>query len=124
MQLYNSNLTQNVMRRMAFFLQQKSRSLLWLWIRNTPWQQSIPARSLQKLLPTTVLARHASTKAEDIIPPKIQLRDYQEESIQSVLENLEKGHNRLGLSLATGSGKTVSRLCPNPCNLANMNNSR
>ncbi|KAE8551424.1 hypothetical protein EYB25_005311 [Talaromyces marneffei] len=55
----------------------------------------------------TVLARYASTKAEDIIPLKIQLRDYQEESIQSVIENLGKGHNRLGLSLATGSGKTV-----------------
>ncbi|KAL8859312.1 MAG: hypothetical protein Q9178_004250 [Gyalolechia marmorata] len=39
--------------------------------------------------------------------PAVLLRDYQEECIQSVLSNLEKGHKRLGISLATGSGKTV-----------------
>ncbi|KAH8889688.1 P-loop containing nucleoside triphosphate hydrolase protein [Thozetella sp. PMI_491] len=37
----------------------------------------------------------------------IRLRDYQEECIQSVLSSLGKGHKRLGISLATGSGKTV-----------------
>lgn len=36
-----------------------------------------------------------------------QLRPYQEESIQSVLKYLENGEKRLGISLATGSGKTV-----------------
>jgi len=36
-----------------------------------------------------------------------QLREYQEECIQSVLASLENGHKRLGISLATGSGKTV-----------------
>ena len=43
-------------------------------------------------------------------PPKIgiRLRQYQEECIQSVLDHLEKGQKRLGISLATGSGKTVS----------------
>ena len=40
--------------------------------------------------------------------PSIQLRDYQEECIQSVLSHLAKGHKRLGVSLATGSGKTVT----------------
>lgn len=40
--------------------------------------------------------------------PKILLRDYQEECIRSVLSYMEKGHKRLGVSLATGSGKTVS----------------
>jgi superfamily II DNA or RNA helicase len=38
----------------------------------------------------------------------IRLRQYQEECIQSVLSYLNKGHKRLGISLATGSGKTVS----------------
>ncbi|KAF5001765.1 hypothetical protein FDECE_10847 [Fusarium decemcellulare] len=39
--------------------------------------------------------------------PKLQLRDYQEECIQSVLKSLKTGHKRVGISLATGSGKTV-----------------
>ncbi|QIX01345.1 hypothetical protein AMS68_006862 [Peltaster fructicola] len=40
-------------------------------------------------------------------PPKIELRDYQQQSIASVIEYLSRGERRLGLSLATGSGKTV-----------------
>ncbi|KAJ5833293.1 ATP-dependent helicase IRC3 [Penicillium riverlandense] len=40
-------------------------------------------------------------------PHSIVLRDYQEESIQSVLKYLGEGHRRLGISLATGAGKTV-----------------
>ncbi|RHZ69918.1 hypothetical protein CDV55_108042 [Aspergillus turcosus] len=39
--------------------------------------------------------------------PAIVLRDYQEECIQSVLKYLDEGHKRLGISLATGAGKTV-----------------
>jgi superfamily II DNA or RNA helicase len=39
--------------------------------------------------------------------PAIRLRQYQEDCIQSVLSYLERGHKRLGVSLATGSGKTV-----------------
>lgn len=39
--------------------------------------------------------------------PKIELREYQEECIQAVLSYLQAGHKRLGVSLATGSGKTV-----------------
>jgi hypothetical protein len=40
-------------------------------------------------------------------PLKIRLRQYQEECIQAVLSHLDQGHKRLGVSLATGSGKTV-----------------
>ncbi|KAI4759867.1 DEAD/DEAH box helicase-like protein [Aureobasidium sp. EXF-3400] len=39
--------------------------------------------------------------------PQIQLRSYQEECIAAVLQHLELGQKRLGISLATGSGKTV-----------------
>ncbi|KAF2402039.1 ResIII-domain-containing protein [Trichodelitschia bisporula] len=38
---------------------------------------------------------------------KIQLRPYQEDCITAVLDHLKQGHKRLGISLATGSGKTV-----------------
>ncbi|KAI0430177.1 P-loop containing nucleoside triphosphate hydrolase protein [Xylaria sp. FL1042] len=37
----------------------------------------------------------------------VRLRKYQEECIQSVLSSLQQGHKRVGISLATGSGKTV-----------------
>src|SRR3569833_4428063 len=40
-------------------------------------------------------------------PRGLKLRDYQEECIQSVLASLDGGHKRLGISLATGAGKTV-----------------
>jgi ATP-dependent helicase IRC3 len=50
--------------------------------------------------------------AQDASKPSLglTLRSYQEECIQSVLLSLEKGHKRLGVSLATGSGKTVGLL--------------
>jgi superfamily II DNA or RNA helicase len=40
-------------------------------------------------------------------PPKVQLREYQEECIQAIISYLDAGHRRLGVSLATGAGKTV-----------------
>lgn len=54
----------------------------------------------------------STTTSADPIPPleyqpEIRLRGYQEECIQSVLKYLKDGHRRLGISLATGSGKTV-----------------
>ncbi|KAJ6786743.1 hypothetical protein PWT90_01999 [Aphanocladium album] len=57
----------------------------------------------------TVLAHriaHAST-ATTPKPQKPQLRDYQQECIKSVINSLKAGHKRVGISLATGSGKTV-----------------
>ncbi|KAH7313047.1 DEAD/DEAH box helicase-like protein [Rhexocercosporidium sp. MPI-PUGE-AT-0058] len=56
-----------------------------------------------------VLRQFATASAvSPVAPPlKIRLREYQEECIQAVLCHLDKGHKRLGVSLATGSGKTV-----------------
>lgn len=50
----------------------------------------------------TSLTSTASTSSTGI-----RLREYQEECIQSVLKYLDEGHKRLGISLATGAGKTV-----------------
>jgi len=55
----------------------------------------------------------SSPAVSSLIPSEIRLRDYQEECIQSVLFHLDKGHRRLGISLATGSGKTVGFLHDN-----------
>lgn len=49
--------------------------------------------------PSLLLARHFTGK--------VQLRDYQEECIQAVLASFRDGGKRLGISLATGAGKTV-----------------
>ncbi|KAI6759519.1 hypothetical protein HG530_010199 [Fusarium avenaceum] len=62
------------------------------------------ARPLFVLKPQTFRAFASAVTHE---PPKLQLRDYQEECIESVLTALENGHKRVGISLATGSGKTV-----------------
>lgn len=52
----------------------------------------------------------------------MQLREYQLECIQSVVSALKSGHKRVGISLATGGGKTVgygySPCCRSPFSLA------
>ncbi|KAI1377564.1 P-loop containing nucleoside triphosphate hydrolase protein [Hypoxylon crocopeplum] len=61
-------------------------------------------RPLQRCFSTSikVLATDASRVFQGI-----RLRDYQEECIQSVLGSLKRGQKRLGISLATGAGKTI-----------------
>lgn len=64
-------------------------------------------------LPSTLLGVRQFATASPCVrivaspPLKIRLRQYQEECIQAVQANLERGHKRLGVSLATGAGKTV-----------------
>ncbi|EPS42372.1 hypothetical protein H072_3654 [Dactylellina haptotyla CBS 200.50] len=70
--------------------------------------------SPRPLNPTYLAARQwqrrsssAPPTAPDLNPQTFALRDYQEECIQAVLDHHDQGHRRLGISLATGSGKTV-----------------
>ena len=64
---------------------------------------------LKRCLATVSSAPAPEDMVEEVLnkPAGIKLRQYQEECIQSVLSYLEQGHKRLGISLATGSGKTV-----------------
>ncbi|KAI2635252.1 P-loop containing nucleoside triphosphate hydrolase protein [Xylaria nigripes] len=52
-------------------------------------------------------ARLISTPMQTRSFHHVQLREYQEECIQAVLSSFDHGHKRVGISLATGSGKTV-----------------
>ncbi|KAK4126296.1 P-loop containing nucleoside triphosphate hydrolase protein [Parathielavia appendiculata] len=67
------------------------------------------ARLVPRPCPRRRISSSGRLLAQDETRPTqgLTLRSYQEECIQSVLRSLEKGQNRLGVSLATGSGKTV-----------------
>lgn len=79
------------------------------------WQSAIPwARAVRPYFnngPSLIrsASQSAAATTEAPLPPfqPVRLRDYQEECIQSVLSSLKQGHKRLGISLATGAGKTV-----------------
>ena len=50
-----------------------------------------------------------------IVLPSIQLRQYQLDCIDAVLNAFEDGKRQVGVSLATGSGKTVSMAYASRC---------
>lgn len=54
--------------------------------------------------PTACLRSYATHSAQQ----PVKLRDYQLECIQSVVSAIKSGQKRVGISLATGGGKTVS----------------
>ena len=69
--------------------------------------------SLRLLLPRTAVS-HQNKSYSTKIPAEvrqstIQLRQYQEECIQAVVSHVDQGKKRLGVSLATGAGKTVGK---------------
>ncbi|KAK3390397.1 P-loop containing nucleoside triphosphate hydrolase protein [Podospora didyma] len=81
--------------------------------RPKAWSAHIELKSTQT---TQVWLRRlvSSTAAPTPPPPEtpgaslgLRLRDYQEECIQTVLKAFDDDHKRIGISLATGSGKTV-----------------
>jgi len=74
----------------------------WLIRATRSAQFALRPRGWQRCLASVVDTTPAIAREE-----AIQLRHYQEECIQSVLDYLAKGQKRLGISLATGSGKTV-----------------
>src|SRR5277367_6192139 len=74
------------------------------WLTKTT--KSLHAVSMPSVWHRT-LATAVDASPRSIPHEVIRLREYQEECIQSVLSYLKDGHNRLGISLATGSGKTV-----------------
>ena len=82
-------------------------------LRLPPWT-SRTTRTVQHTLRHRFSIRLLATVVETAPPflheEGIKLRQYQEECIQSVLSYLKTGQKRLGISLATGSGKTVSEL--------------
>ncbi|OAP58000.1 hypothetical protein AYL99_07090 [Fonsecaea erecta] len=74
----------------------------WLFALGRPARPLLSPQLTSRSLATVTSRTPTAVRDEGI-----RLRAYQEECIQSVLSYLGKGHRRLGISLATGSGKTV-----------------
>lgn len=58
--------------------------------------------------------RSYATESKQPVVQQVQLRDYQIECIQAVVSAFKNGHKRVGISLATGGGKTVCICQPFP----------
>ncbi|KAI0840828.1 P-loop containing nucleoside triphosphate hydrolase protein [Hypoxylon sp. FL0890] len=78
-------------------------SARWLLSTKSIWR--LPAMRCHRREFSTSFTAFATSASK--VLQGIRLRDYQEECIQSVLSSLKHGHKRLGISLATGAGKTV-----------------
>ncbi|KAI0406111.1 P-loop containing nucleoside triphosphate hydrolase protein [Xylaria palmicola] len=82
------------------------RAMFSKWLLAAKPLRSLPsvrsARPSQRRLGSRV-----ASESQTLSLQPIRLREYQEECIQSVLSSLQHGHKRVGISLATGAGKTV-----------------
>ncbi|KAK2606080.1 putative ATP-dependent helicase IRC3 [Conoideocrella luteorostrata] len=63
--------------------------------------------SIEAIQPACKITSCKIFTASLTLSTKPKLRDYQQDCIKSVLLSLKRGHKRVGISLATGSGKTV-----------------
>lgn len=99
------NTDYNLLPQFYIIMPPTSRGLLGLFSRS--WRPRRTQSSIRNYARASTLPR---VQQAAVASPRqtIVLRDYQEECIQAVLSHLDQGHKRMGVSLATGSGKTVS----------------
>ncbi|KAI1344576.1 P-loop containing nucleoside triphosphate hydrolase protein [Xylariaceae sp. FL0016] len=81
--------------------------LRWVFSKRHLHRNVIPRPIYRSPLRCITFHATAAATPSPLQPTPIRLRDYQEECIQSVLASLHQGQKRLGISLATGAGKTV-----------------
>ncbi|KAI0098201.1 P-loop containing nucleoside triphosphate hydrolase protein [Nemania sp. FL0031] len=79
--------------------------LLSKWLLSAKPPRALPSFRYPSLSSTRRASVSAGGPAHPFQP--VRLREYQEECIQTVLSSLQQGHKRIGISLATGAGKTV-----------------
>ncbi|KAJ2987954.1 hypothetical protein NUW58_g4227 [Xylaria curta] len=80
--------------------------LLSRWLLTAKLWRNFPSSRLAPSSQTRLISRSGGESQTRSFQP-VRLREYQEECIQSVLSSLQNGHKRVGISLATGAGKTV-----------------
>ncbi|KAI0971355.1 P-loop containing nucleoside triphosphate hydrolase protein [Xylaria arbuscula] len=80
--------------------------LLSRWLLTAKPSRSFLSSRFPGLSQTRLVSLAAGKSQAPSVQP-VRLREYQEECIQSVLSSFQHGHKRVGISLATGAGKTV-----------------